>query len=49
MAKLDFTRPEIVLLLNEAFEKEKRLRAFWVSKNTEKILLAATLTREPTN
>ncbi|KAJ8715003.1 hypothetical protein PYW08_004984 [Mythimna loreyi] len=49
MAKLDITRPEVILFLNEAYEKEKRLRTYWVSKHNEKIQLAATLTREPTN
>ncbi|KAJ8712269.1 hypothetical protein PYW07_005111 [Mythimna separata] len=49
MPLLDITRPEIILVLNEAYDKEKRLRSYWVSKNSEKIQEAATLTREPTN
>ncbi|KAJ8715000.1 hypothetical protein PYW08_004981 [Mythimna loreyi] len=49
MSKLDITRPEIILFLNEAYEKEKRTRSCWVSKHTAQIQCAATLDREPTN
>ncbi|KAJ8715004.1 hypothetical protein PYW08_004985 [Mythimna loreyi] len=49
MAELDITRPEVILFLNEAYEKEKRLRSYWVSKHKAQIQLAATLTREPTH
>lgn len=49
MPKLDITKPETILLLTEAYEKEKRLRSYWVNNHTAQLELAATLTREPTN
>ncbi|KAJ8712271.1 hypothetical protein PYW07_005113 [Mythimna separata] len=49
MPILDITKPEIILVLKEAYDKEKRLQTYWVNKNIEKLQKAATLTREPTN
>ncbi|PZC78155.1 hypothetical protein B5X24_HaOG202550 [Helicoverpa armigera] len=45
----DFSNPAVIILLKEAYDREKRLRAKWISKNREKLEKAVTLNREPTN
>uniref|UniRef100_A0A2A4JRZ1 Sperm microtubule inner protein 1 C-terminal domain-containing protein n=1 Tax=Heliothis virescens TaxID=7102 RepID=A0A2A4JRZ1_HELVI len=48
MAK-DVTKPEVIILLNEAYEREKWLRARWLNTHQDELKLAVTLDREPTN